>query len=217
MPDISADFFTWKEKIVSKKLPSWNEIPDIGLYMDQVIRLMDDYLSAFESEESDDKLITPSMINNYVKMGIIPAPDKKKYNRLHVALLIVVCVLKQIMSIADIKIILDKKLEATPPDICYNNFRDVVNESAISVFSIVEELTGGIDKFVASEDLIDISILVAIFSNVGKSISKKIVSLESAADAALKKNELSEKADEKRTDKKAEKKKEKSREKDEKK
>ena len=109
MPDISADFFTWKEKIVSKKLPSWNEIPDIGLYMDQVIRLMDDYLSAFESEESDDKLITPSMINNYVKMGIIPAPDKKKYNRLHVALLIVVCVLKQIMSIADIKIILDKK------------------------------------------------------------------------------------------------------------
>ncbi len=181
MSDISKDFLAWKERTEAKKLPAWNEIPDIGLYMDQVIRLMEDYLSAFEAADPEDKLITPSMINNYVKMGIIPPPEKKKYNRLHIALLIVVCVLKQILTIADLKAVLEIKLKNSEPSVCYDNFRETVNASTSSVFTIIDELTGGIDKFIEGNDLIDIAVLVSIFSNVGKSVSQKIISLETAA------------------------------------
>jgi DNA-binding transcriptional MerR regulator len=200
LSDISKDFLSWKERTEQKKLPSWQEIPDIGLYMDQVIRLMEDYLSAFESADESDKLITPSMINNYVKMGIIPPPEKKKYNRLHIALLIVVCVLKQIISIADVKAVLEIKLKSSEASVCYDSFREIVNASTSSVFAIVDELTGGIDKFIEGNDLIDIAVLVSVFSNVGKSVSQKIISLETAS------TPLPVSKEEKKAEKKAEKK-----------
>ena len=59
------------------KLPHWEDLPEIDLYMDQVIALMEKYLSDLTTQD-DSKLITPSMINNYVKLNIIPAPTKKK-------------------------------------------------------------------------------------------------------------------------------------------
>ena len=68
-------------KIIKHKLPYWDELPEIDLYMDQVIVLMEKYLSWYIGYDSENKIITPSMINNYVKLGIIPAPIKKKYSK----------------------------------------------------------------------------------------------------------------------------------------
>ena len=65
------------------QLPSWESLPQLDLYMDQVMVLMERYLALFS--DGKDKLITPSMINNYVKLGLIPPPVKKKYSREHLA------------------------------------------------------------------------------------------------------------------------------------
>ena len=62
----------YTNKLYSRKIPCWNELPEIDLYMDQIIALMEKYLGS----NSKDKLITPSMINNYVKLGIVPPPIK---------------------------------------------------------------------------------------------------------------------------------------------
>ena len=59
--------------------PPWEELPGIPLYMDQVILYLGESLELFQREGSS--LLTSSMINNYVKTGLIPHPDKKKYTK----------------------------------------------------------------------------------------------------------------------------------------
>ena len=72
-----------REEIVNIDLPQWELLPDIGLYMDQVITLMDRTFSpALPKGE-----MTKSMVNNYVKVGLIPRPVGKKYDREHLAML----------------------------------------------------------------------------------------------------------------------------------
>ncbi len=79
-------------------LPEWEMIPDIGLYMDQVITLMERTFSpALPKGE-----ITKSMVNNYVKVELIPRPVGKKYDREHLALLMMIGVLKQALSMESV-------------------------------------------------------------------------------------------------------------------
>ena len=82
----------------ARRLPCWEELPDLDIYMDQVISLIGRYLTGFAV--SDEKGLTPSMVNNYVKSGIIPPPVKKKYERTHLAYLIMICILKTVMPIS---------------------------------------------------------------------------------------------------------------------
>ena len=90
-------------------LPRWNELPDIELYMDQVVALMAKYMQGVASGE--DKLLTASMVNNYVKMGLLPAPVKKKYSRSHLARLIIICVMKQVVPMAMIRSFIENGVE----------------------------------------------------------------------------------------------------------
>ena len=66
-------------------VPRWDEIPGIDLYMDQVLSYIEEYLPFYTSDDSNESLITKTMINNYVKQEIIAPPVKKKYTRLHIA------------------------------------------------------------------------------------------------------------------------------------
>lgn len=90
-------------------LPRWNELPDIELYMDQVLVLMAKYMQGIAAEE--DKLLTASMVNNYVKMGLVPAPVKKRYSRSHLARLVIICVMKQVVPMAMIRNFIESGLE----------------------------------------------------------------------------------------------------------
>lgn len=95
----------WAEKGEAISPPSWEELPGIPLYMDQVIFYLKDNLSLFERDE-ETSLLTSSMINNYVKNGVLPHPEKKKYGKEHLGALMAVCMLKQVLSIQDIKTLL---------------------------------------------------------------------------------------------------------------
>lgn len=79
-----------------------DEIPDIDLYMDQVLTFMDTHLSETRRYESD-KVLTKTMINNYAKNRILPAPVAKKYKKDHMIYLIFIYYLKNILSISDIQ------------------------------------------------------------------------------------------------------------------
>lgn len=89
------------EQIKSYRAPRWNTLPDIDLYMDQVLVVLDKQLTVFKRDE-DEKIITSAMINNYVKQKITLPPVNKKYTRHHLAYLYTVCVLKNIMGLSDI-------------------------------------------------------------------------------------------------------------------
>ena len=93
----------WKEELRNTHLPRWDELPDIEIYMDQLITLLDRYTTNFHIDSHQEKLVTASMVNNYVKQKLIPAPIKKKYNQRHLARLIVITILKQAFDIPAIK------------------------------------------------------------------------------------------------------------------
>lgn len=78
-----------------------SEIPNIGLYMDQVTTFMNTYLSGSKRTPSD-KTLTKTMINNYAKDGLFPSPDKKKYSKDHMLLLLLIYHFKNNLSITDI-------------------------------------------------------------------------------------------------------------------
>ncbi|WP_405727530.1 DUF1836 domain-containing protein [Anaerotignum sp.] len=86
-----------------------DDIPNIDLYMDQVTTFMDKCLAQYKRYD-DDKVLTKTMINNYTKAKIFPAPVKKKYSRTHLMLLIMIYHLKSVLSIKDIGILFQSAL-----------------------------------------------------------------------------------------------------------
>jgi hypothetical protein len=80
--------------------PGYDELPDLGLYMDQVTGYLNRYLGDLSQTEGE-MLLTPSMINNYVKNGHIGRPVQKKYSRDQLAALYMLCSLKGNLSIPD--------------------------------------------------------------------------------------------------------------------
>lgn len=91
-----------ESELFNFRIPSWEEIPDIGLYLNQTVTILEDYLAPFICNK-DEKVITNTMVNNYVKMGLLKAPVNKKYKREHISCLFVLCILKQVYSINDVK------------------------------------------------------------------------------------------------------------------
>ncbi len=82
-----------------------DEIPSIPLYMDQVTTFMDERLS-HSKRDSEEKVLTKTMINNYAKNKLFPSPEKKRYTREHLILLTFIYYFKNVMSISDIKTVL---------------------------------------------------------------------------------------------------------------
>lgn len=82
------------------------DIPNIDLYMDQVTTFMDSRLRSTTRNPGDDKVLTKTMINNYAKNELLPAPEKKKYSKEHMLLLIFIYYYKNILSIGDIQTLL---------------------------------------------------------------------------------------------------------------
>ncbi len=97
---VAEKLVRWERFLGSYHLPEWEELPQIELYLDQVIALVNNYLGFFVYDPTEEKLLTPSMVNNYVKLRLIPAPVRKKYGRKHIALLLMVCTFKQSLSMA---------------------------------------------------------------------------------------------------------------------
>lgn len=87
-----------------------SEIPNIDLYMDQVTTFMSDNLNKTKRYE-DDKIITKTMINNYTKNDLLPPPIKKKYTKEHILVLVFIYYFKSILSINDIKSLLEPLTE----------------------------------------------------------------------------------------------------------
>jgi len=91
----------------SSKPPEWDALPDIGLYMDQVINYLERQIGSLFPPNKEGA-ITSSMINNYVKAHIIPRAQSKKYSQEHIALLLAAFVLKKALTTQDMGVLLAK-------------------------------------------------------------------------------------------------------------
>ena len=177
-----ADIFSRGEHILKEyHLPAWEELPTIPLYMDQVVLLLNQYLEIFAAVANDDKPVTSTMINNYVKLKIIPAPVKKKYSKVHMAYLIIVCILKQTLSISVIS-------QMIPPDLSEDDIRTaytsfVANQT--KAFSYVTEQIKNVavpilngSETEEEDRLNDLVLQVAVSANIFKLLTGWIAELQ---------------------------------------
>ena len=88
-------------RFLNFRCPRWEDFPDIGLYMDQVVSFIEQQLGVF-NEIGDNRAITSAMINNYVKQKIIAAPNKKRYCKEQTVRLYIICLLKRCFNISEI-------------------------------------------------------------------------------------------------------------------
>lgn len=135
--DISTEFEQWLASLAKKHPAAWENLPDIGLYMDQVQTFIDRQLGLYDLHDQD-KLLTPAMINNYIKDGLIPRAESKKYAPSHLALLMVIATLKQVQSMQNLKRLLAdcRTLDVVEP--LYSRFltkeQDAVQELSLQAF-----------------------------------------------------------------------------------
>ena len=87
-----------KQRLEKERPAAWKELPDISLYMDQIISYMPRQLIHFDDRDA----LTSAMVNNYIKDGIVPRADGKRYSPTHLAYLTAVCALKKVLSVRDI-------------------------------------------------------------------------------------------------------------------
>ena len=102
--------------------PKWDEIPELDLYLDQVLLYVNNVCGS--SISAADKGLTASMINNYVKHGYIAKPVKKKYQRRQVARLIAITTLKTVFSIQEISATLNMLHKEADSRELYDDFVD---------------------------------------------------------------------------------------------
>lgn len=107
-------------------IPRWEELPNVALYLDQVVTLINTCLSPILSFNMENKkentILTKTMINNYVKNNLIDAPEKKKYEKKQLAKLFVICILKQVYSMNDINCLINIAITASDIKTSYNKF-----------------------------------------------------------------------------------------------
>ena len=123
--------------ITNFHLPRWNELPNLDLYLDQLVTILDKYLKDYIGNK-EETIITKTMINNYVKQGLIKPPRKKKYSRLHIATLIVICILKQIYSISDINELIMLAIKTAKFNSSYDQFCEAMEKGILYTFEGVE-------------------------------------------------------------------------------
>ncbi|MCL1791059.1 MAG: DUF1836 domain-containing protein [Peptococcaceae bacterium] len=153
-----------KKSLSEERPATWDDLPDIDLYMDQVLGYMHRQLYSSRPESN----LTAAMVNNYIRDGLMPRTKGKKYSRSHIARLTTICVLKQVLSVGDISLL----IEMFPPDTLkqvYEKYRTILDRDLSSVVEKVPdnndplELTDAVVRFaiasyankVAAEHLID--------------------------------------------------------------
>ncbi len=171
----------WNTLLNTHKLPTWDELPTIELYMDQVIALMNQYLSSYvpcagEAKEN----ITPPMINNYVKLKVMPAPVKKKYSRTHIAYLIMICSLKHALSIPTMQKILPLHEDTESARDLYEVFCKNQYKAFAYITEKVCAVTDPLLKEAGSNPsrMYDLAVQISVSANVFKMLSEDVASIQ---------------------------------------
>lgn len=178
MQQLQNALLDWVKELENHKAPDWNVLPDIDLYMDQVITYLERQMAIFSKSE-EEKLITPAMINNYVKNEVIPRPVQKKYAREHLAHLLAVLNLKQVLSLSDITKLISLETSDRPTSDVLNQFNLILDESLTKTSLRVKEALNKLDGEENDEDatkrLSLLALKLSLEANASRIAAKRIL------------------------------------------
>ncbi len=180
---IAGKLRRWEKYMESYKLPVWEDIPNIGLYMNQVISMIKEYLDYMPPELKGEEFITSATVNNYVRKRIMPEPKDRKYYRIHIVYLIMICSLKQSLSIPLIQTIIPLGLSEHELKDIYNVY---VKQHQLGIMYFIKQVrmaAGGIldheDKSALSTDRTsDLILTMTVVGGLTKLLAEKLLMLE---------------------------------------
>ena len=126
-----------KRQLTEQRPDGWDELPDIPLYMDQVVS----YLARQFTGLGEGDALTSAMINNYMKDGLLERAHGKKYDQVHLAYLIAITALKQVMSVREMKVLTTVGREMGEPDKQYGYFCRYLDETLTDTARHIDENT----------------------------------------------------------------------------
>ena len=100
---VAREMRKWESYLHDKSLPRWEDIPNIGYYMEQLLQQLREYFDYLPPDVIDGLSISATTINNYVRTGLMPGPVNKKYYRIHIAYLIMIFTLKLTLMISTLQ------------------------------------------------------------------------------------------------------------------
>ena len=168
----------WEEHLLHYRLPEWEAIPDLGLYMEQVLILLKQYLEFLPSDRKEDPVVTAAAVNNYVRKKMMPEPVKKRYYRIHIAYLLMICSLKQSLSIAQITRLIPAGLSAEETAQLYGMFTERYRKTstyfALQVREQTEALHGASCADGESRDMI---LSCAVIGGFARALADRLLAL----------------------------------------
>ena len=131
------------EDIARLRLPRYAQIPDIGLYLEQVVSYVNSFLAPL-----GEPGLTTSMVSNYVKQRLVPAPRKKLYAADHLARLMFIAVVKPVVPLDGLRLMFDIQGEGCPLPAAYDYFCDEFERMLRATFGVAPaaEGPGGADE-----------------------------------------------------------------------
>lgn len=127
-----------KQQLAEQRPDSWDKLPDIPLYMDQVVG----YLARQLVSVGDSDALTSAMINNYIKDGLVERANGKKYGQEHLAYLTAIAALKQVMSVREMKVLTTVGREMRAPQRQYEYFCQYLDQAMSDAAAGIDENTG---------------------------------------------------------------------------
>ncbi|WP_283583928.1 DUF1836 domain-containing protein [Limosilactobacillus difficilis] len=119
---ISEEYQEWERRLSKISFGHWDDLPGIDLYVDQVVAVVNEQLNTLGLVD-----VTRSMINNYVKHGLVLAPVKKKYARFQIATILTISLFKNLYSLSSISTAISQLTLNNYPQQIYNRFIDLLN------------------------------------------------------------------------------------------
>ena len=144
----------------SFRLPRYNEIPNVGLYLEQTAKFISEYYAPL-----GDHGLTTSMISNYVKKGLVDNPVKKQYNREQIAYLLFIALAKNVLSLDALTNFIQIQKQTYPLEIAYNYFCDQLEEILRYTFELSDTISAA-DTDSRDEKRLLYSCVVAMTQNI---------------------------------------------------
>ena len=156
-----------RSRMEEERPTPWEELPDIALYMDQLISYMPRQLIRFD----EGSPLTSAMVNNYIKDGLVPRAEGKRYGPIHLGYLTAVVALKQVLSVRDIGALMGagRALEKTPPE-QYAYFCDALDHA-------LSDTARAIDPEAGQPDLAKLALDFAVRSYANQLACQRILSI----------------------------------------
>ena len=124
-----------KRLLMDARPADWGSLPDIPLYMDQVVGYLSRQTAAFGEGDG----LTPAMINNYIKDGLLERANGKKYGQEHLAYLTAITALKQVMSVREMKVLTTVGREMRAPQRQYEYFCHYLDQAMTDAADHLDE------------------------------------------------------------------------------